>query len=126
MNQKNQTKESLIAAAQEFRKYRAEADRLKGERAKLLSMCERRLRGEPSTCPRFFGHSFGAKWCDACLSTKDINEKYRRAAFKATGWQRALYGWCDKLKGPKNEKDPCKEQQHREHRPRPRESTVGG
>lgn len=102
MNHKNQTKATnqagIINAALEFRMYRAEADRLKAERAKLLCMCVRKLRGEKASCARFLGVPFRAKWCDVCLSTEDVNTKFREAANKATAWQRSLYHWCDKLK----------------------------
>lgn len=100
MNHKNQTKEALVKAAVQFRIWRAKADELKAQRAKVLGGCtgSQREFGHPP-CPKYWKSSMKHKWCDGCLSTADINAKYRSAANKATGWQRSLYHWCDELKG---------------------------
>ena len=94
-------RQSLIQAAIEFRKWRAKADDLKAERAKILKSCtgSQRERGH-APCPKYWKVSMKHKWCDECLSTERVNRHYREAVNKATGWQRALYHWCDLVKKP--------------------------
>lgn len=97
MNAVNQAKASLIKAAKEFKHWRAKADALKFERGRILKLCPmKETRGKP--CPTFYKGQ-RHKWCDSCLSTEQVNMDFRQAVNKATGWQRALYHWCDEVKG---------------------------
>lgn len=98
---KNKEHQSLITAAIYFRQWRTKADDLRKQRAVILKACtgsQREFGHAP--CPKYWKAGARHKWCDSCLSAEAVNKEFHEAAHKATGWQRALYHWCDTVKKP--------------------------